>query len=158
MWNSKECVPLDSECFFLFMNVFTKLWSAFCTWKTSFEVSKNAFSFVFFMNIFHWVAWENVTEWSGNDKKRSWEKRITTLSSDLQCVCAEICNMLYIVRKRAKRSSILVFAPKNKTNFGILVYCSATFSSICPVLKLQNLCKFTKTSCSEHEYSLWRSF
>jgi len=38
VWNSKECVPRDSERFFLFMNTFTKLWIAFFMWKISFEV------------------------------------------------------------------------------------------------------------------------
>ena len=37
------------------MNAVTKLWNAFLTWKTSFDVFKNAFSFVFFMSIFHWA-------------------------------------------------------------------------------------------------------
>ena len=52
VWNGKECVPLDSECFFSFMNAFTNLWNAFFKQKTSFHVFMNALSSVFFHKYF----------------------------------------------------------------------------------------------------------
>jgi hypothetical protein len=50
----QRMVHLDSERFFSLTNTFTKLRNAFFKEKTSFCIYLNAFSTVFFINIFRW--------------------------------------------------------------------------------------------------------